>query len=400
MRILHILGERKLAPDPNLQPVSGVVRAVLEIARAQACLGHDVTIAVVASQNWQSCWQGVRLRGLKSWPFAKFQLRGKVIDLRAHLPFVMLTHQHTYDIVQGHLYYYLRFLRAGARVAHFHADPFYAGSKNEGVDLKASDMAVIRANSSLQVAISKFVAGEIEQAFCGYTNICFVPNGIDINTFGEKRDYLEVVELKKKWGIPADGIILLFAGAVVPEKGVLQLACAFQRLAVYEENLFLVIVGDNKLWGSNTDHKDAHKDYEQAVRAKLTHLATSGRVHFAGRIAAGAMPLIYHTSDIVVVPSICREGFGQVALEAIATGKPVIASRAGGLPEIIDEHVGMLVQPGDEHELERAIYKLATDADLRSRLGTQGTARAANFSWLRTARQLDSLYQSILTMAR
>jgi glycosyltransferase involved in cell wall biosynthesis len=79
-----------------------------------------------------------------------------------------------------------------------------------------------------------------------------------------------------------------------------------------------------------------------------------------------------HT-DIIVVPSIFEEPFGRVNIEAMAAGKPVIASRVGGIPEVIEDNVsGILVPNGDGDALAKAMIKLIDDAELRRRLGENG----------------------------
>jgi glycosyltransferase involved in cell wall biosynthesis len=108
------------------------------------------------------------------------------------------------------------------------------------------------------------------------------------------------------------------------------------------------------------------------------------------------MPAVYNASDAVVVPSVCREAFGLVALEALAAGRPVIASSTGGLVEIVNEHNGILVPPGDEAGLEAAMRALSGDLALRRRLGRAARQHAQQFSWGGAAGQLDAIYQDIL----
>ena len=93
------------------------------------------------------------------------------------------------------------------------------------------------------------------------------------------------------------------------------------------------------------------------------------------------MPQYYHMSDIAVVPSICNEGFGMVALEALAAGKPVIATRTGGMADFLNDDNSIQVTPGSTEELENAILKILSDAGLYFRLASHTKARIKEFCW-------------------
>jgi glycosyltransferase involved in cell wall biosynthesis len=393
--ILHILGERQLPHNPDASGVSGVVRAALELARAQVVLGHKVTVAAIGGQAWSGEWHGVQLVGLVRQPWARVCMNGRVLDLRAHLPYVQLTHRHSYDVAHGHLYSYLRFLRARRRVIHIHADPFYKGSHNEGIDMKAADFLCMARYSHAQVAVSHFVAGELERGLEGRGSVHVVPNGVDSEYFDAQRWRAAGLELRTRWGARPDHIVLLYAGAIVPEKGVIQLARAFARLAADIPGMHLALVGASALWGSELGQLGYHDDYERAVREALRVPAEAGRVHFLGKLPVAQMPAAYAASDVTVVPSVWCEAFGLVALEALASGRPVIASQTGGLVEIVNEQNGRLVPPGDEQALEAALSNLASNADLRKRLGAAARRQALQFSWEAAARQLDAIYQDI-----
>lgn len=95
-----------------------------------------------------------------------------------------------------------------------------------------------------------------------------------------------------------------------------------------------------------------------------------------------ALPQLYAQADICVVPSVCEEACGIVALEAMAAGRPVVASRIGGLQfTLLEEVTGLLFAPGDAAELAGCLARLLEDAPLRHRLGAAGRQRAARFDW-------------------
>lgn len=108
---------------------------------------------------------------------------------------------------------------------------------------------------------------------------------------------------------------------------------------------------------------------------------------------------IYDSADIFVFPTLSKdEGFGLVALEAMAHGMPVIASRVGAIPEtVIDGETGLFFDPGDFKGLSKQIERLLCDVELQSKMGAAASRWVKeNFSWDRTTNQVVSLYESII----
>jgi glycosyltransferase involved in cell wall biosynthesis len=112
----------------------------------------------------------------------------------------------------------------------------------------------------------------------------------------------------------------------------------------------------------------------QPLEGEVSALGLANRVRFAGE--RHDIPELLATADVFVLPS-RSEGLPISVLEAMAAGLPVVASRVGGVPElVVDGKTGLLVQPGDPEELAGALCRLAADRRLRHRLGARGRARA------------------------
>lgn len=163
------------------------------------------------------------------------------------------------------------------------------------------------------------------------------------------------------------GVKLLFIGRLTPIKGARVLLEALQDLAGAD----LVIAGDG----------------EERTRLEGVADRLNVRVSFVGAVDAVEKLRLLSECDVLVVPSIVMpdsraEGLPVVCLEGMALGKPVVASRVGGLPEIIvDGHNGLLFEPGDSRMLARQLARLAADEELRGRLGDCARRDAAGFAW-------------------
>ena len=122
--------------------------------------------------------------------------------------------------------------------------------------------------------------------------------------------------------------------------------------------------------------------YEDALRLIET-LTLTDDVRLVCPEATEELALLYNAATAFALPSL-YEGFGFAALEAMACGTPVVVSRSSALPEIVGE-AGILVDPSNVEELAHALSSVLEDERLRTSLRSKGLARAAQFSWRRTA---------------
>jgi glycogen(starch) synthase len=177
---------------------------------------------------------------------------------------------------------------------------------------------------------------------------------------------------------PAGPPVFLASGRVVFDKG---FDLAVDALARVPEAR-LVIAGDGA--------ERANLEQRAATRG------VADRVEFTGWVAADAMGTLVARATAVLVPS-RLEGFGLVALEAALGGRPVIAARVGGLPEVVaDGTTGILVDPGDADALAEGMVALMSNRERAARMGEQGRERALReFSATRHADDWDALYREV-----
>ena len=137
---------------------------------------------------------------------------------------------------------------------------------------------------------------------------------------------------------------------------------------------------------------------DRGVGGRLDAIAASGGAADAvvrlGAVADAPLRALYGAASALVYPS-RYEGFGLPVLEAMASGTPVIASRAASIPEVVGES-GLLLDPDDTGQWADAIMRVMNDAGLRARLRESGLARAAPFTWARTARITLDVYRRVL----
>jgi glycosyltransferase involved in cell wall biosynthesis len=182
---------------------------------------------------------------------------------------------------------------------------------------------------------------------------------------------------------PRYGPRMIFAcRQLFPRKGIRFLIEAVAQLKPRFPDLKLVLAGDG---------------FERPELMKLAdYLEIGGDVTFLGWVPNTALPPYYRAAAVSVIPSL-EEGFGIPAAEAMGCEVPVVATDAGGLPEVVEDGVtGLVVPRGDSAALATAIGRLLDDADLRRRMGTAGRERALRlFDWDRTAEQFEQLYRDL-----
>ncbi len=228
------------------------------------------------------------------------------------------------------------------------------------------------------VCPSRDTADDLLQQGIPPERIELVPNGVDAQHFRPADDGCRHA-LREELGLPPDATIALYCGRLTAAKRIDVLLEAFRGGDVH-----LVLAGDG----------DAVPDVLHAARSP----GLAGIVHHAGLLDDPA-PL-YRGADVLVSASE-QDGMSNTVLEAMASALPVVATRAGGMAELLGPGGGVLVAPGDAKALGAAVRQLAADPERRRRLGTVARRRAArHFSLGTTADRLSALYDRVLLEAR
>ncbi|HLO88685.1 MAG TPA: glycosyltransferase family 1 protein [Nostocaceae cyanobacterium] len=217
-------------------------------------------------------------------------------------------------------------------------------------------------------------------------NIDVIPCGTDIRRFGSvKRD-----EARAALGIDPDVKLVIYVGRFDSRKGIETLVRAVHQSKYYGQNLKLIIGG-----GSTPGNSDGRE--RDRIEGIIQELGMGECASLPGRLSQDVLPIYYAAADICVVPS-HYEPFGLVAIEAMASGTPVIASDVGGLQfTVVNEETGLLVPPQNVDAFSNAIDRILSNPQWRETLGKAGQRRVNNkFSWDGVASQLDDLYMQLL----
>ena len=222
------------------------------------------------------------------------------------------------------------------------------------------------------IAVSPAARRYVNNTFPGDYEI--IPNGIDFKHFSGNVSPLPQYQ---------DGKLnILFVGRLEKRKGLQYLLEAYSKLKWEIPNIRLVVVGPG-----NPD--------KESYRILSSHNLQD--VDFVGKVSYDDLPRYYASADIFCSPATGAESFGIVLLEAMAAGKPVVASDIEGFRGVMtDGEHGLLVPKKDSDALADALGKLARDPELRSKLGGQGNRTAEEYRWEVVAGRVEKYYNTCL----
>jgi glycosyltransferase involved in cell wall biosynthesis len=209
-------------------------------------------------------------------------------------------------------------------------------------------------------------------------------NGVNVNRFAKPTSEGRA-SLFDEFGISHNKKLVVAAGYFIPEKGFADLLKAAVRVREVLPDVVFIIVGDGPL--------------ERQLADQARDLKVDDIVRFAG--LRHDVDRFMSASDIVVVPSTWQEPAGLVVVEAMATSRPVIATRVGGIPEYLSEgKSGMLVEPNEPSQIADAILKILNDDSMERDMGRVGRERAENlFSMEKWVGDTMAIYATALSMA-
>lgn len=203
-----------------------------------------------------------------------------------------------------------------------------------------------------------------------------VPDGVRLEYFGRTAD-----KPRRPAEQPEEPATVLYCGRFAPEKGWADFVAAAERLITHGCSARFVLCGDG--------------NEMPRCRRDLLRRGLAGRVELLGHLDRRQVAAIMAQATVVVVPSL-HEELGGTVLEALASGRAVVATQVGGLPEVVVDHVtGLLVPPACPQRLAEAVSLLLDDPAKRARLGAMGAREVTRYDAGRLARQMLDLYKEV-----
>jgi len=391
---------------------------VRDLSKELAKLGHEVDIFT----RWQDSSQpqitqfvpGVRVIQIEAGPrgaYDKNKVYNHLDQFVAGVEALRLAEGGDYDVIHAH--YWLsglvgirlreKWLRAGRRVPvlqMFHT----LGKLKNGVAQTVQEREVdqrIRGEEEVVRQVDRLIAPTpTEKAhliwYYGASSkkVRTVPCGVDTEMF-HPMTAAERRAARRRLDVSSIARYALFVGRIEPLKGVETLLRAVHKLAETEDAVgemvkLLVVGGDVATSKAVLDAEMLRLQYLAA------DLGICDRISFVGAQPQEKLRDYYASADVVLMPS-RYESFGMVAVEAMASGTPVIASRVGGLAYTVrDGQTGYLLAHDDVNAWAEAIHRVLDSPLLRAELGQQASSHAHLYAWAQIAMRIDALYAEVL----
>ncbi len=373
--------------------VSGVVQSIRLTARALTRLGHEVIVVAPAYPSHdahQPDETGALVLRLPSvpapgqpvfriplpWRRALRPLSGRRLDVvHAHSPFLTgglarwMARRHRAPLLFTHHTLYHEY-------AHYGLLPAWALVptilRRVGAFCRAVDCVV---------APTPSIAALLPRLYGSTASVEVIPTGLELRAFREA----DPTWLRQALAIPADAPVVLHVGRLAREKNILVLMQALRHILDEMASAHAVVVGGGPFLA-------------QLHRA-ASEPPFAGRLHVVGPVPPHAVPRYMAGASLFLTAS-TTETQGLVAVEAMAAGLPVVAPRAGGLPDVVtDAQQGWLTEPAAV-PLARAALRLLADASACQDMAHRARQRAADFDVEATTRRLLALYEALRTGPR
>lgn len=239
---------------------------------------------------------------------------------------------------------------------------------------------------SMAICNSEYTRSQFINSSRFRKRIDVIYNGIDTNTF--KPDPKKRSDMREHYGFKDDDFVMGMAGRLTEEKGQLPLLKVLLPLLRENKNYKILISGDAK---TNPD-----TIYPEQIVAFINKNGLDRKIILTGFLED--MTSFYNAIDLFLFPSTWEEPFGRVLIEAMSTEKPVIASRVGGVPEVVDhEMTGYLVNPSDVDGWCKCIDTLVNDENLRNQFGENGRKKVLKkFTLEHMTSRIVSIYSEMI----
>jgi len=359
----------------DLAVPGGVNNHVHHLAERFVAMGHEVRIIAPSSRLTGLGPHAIVLGTPRSIP-AGGSVARMSMSPRLAGPVRSILAEERFDVVHVHeplvSFLPITFLRfsPAVNVGTFHA------ARDSGARLYAYTKRLLMAGFRRldgKIAVSEAAASLIARHFPGYYNI--IPNGVEVERFAAPQAPIPELD---------DGMVnILFVGRLEKRKGLRHLLRGYQIVKAKRPDTRLVVAG-------------SYDARQKSVYERLVRESGLRDVEFVGYVANDDLPRYHHSAQIFCAPNTGNESQGIVLLEAMAAGRPVVASNIEGFAGVITHGVeGLLVRPQDGEALGAALLELVNDPDRRREMGIKSSERAQHYSWDRISQQVLSYYERL-----
>ena len=254
-------------------------------------------------------------------------------------------------------------------------------TESESVQRLSVERSTARAADRIVVASAheKHLLESLYRADPGRIDI--IPCGVDLELFAP----MDQLTARRRLGLQSGERIILFVGRIEPLKGIDILINAAAQLHDDENFRVLIVGGDARA-----------ADQVEALQALAARLGIDHHISFVGAVQHEDLPAYYNAADVCVVPSY-YESFGLVAVESMACGTPVVASRVGGLATTVsDGETGYLIPWRCPEPFAERLELLLDNDDLRASFGRAGREAVERYRWANVAEAIARIYEELL----
>jgi glycosyltransferase involved in cell wall biosynthesis len=383
----------------------GTQRVALNLAREYVAMGHQVSVltynAYANTEKGLICtallkrtenYEGIRILRFKYSTFSNIRLS---FSIPLSLRLLKMLLEQKGDLVHYHGFFYLPnviLVIFACKIARkpvlltthgLHEAIFdYSISNNIFLKLFAfASMKIVLKNVNAIVALSSADSTALTRLRLSTEKIHCIPNGVDIRKF---QDHIYNDGLRRKYSIPCYGPLILCVCRISKNKGLEYLLRAGSKLAQKIGYINILIIGPS-----------VDKQYKADLLKLANNLGISSNTHFKEGVPDEDLVSFYKKANLFVLPSE-HETLPLVILEAMAAGCPLIATRVGGIPDIVaDGKTGFLVTPRSEDELFEKMLLVLSDENLRNRIQKDQAKFIVDYSWEKIAKRMIKIYQSL-----
>jgi len=346
---------------------AGTEKHIMDLSPCLLERGHDLVIGCRAVSEIERRAKAARI------PTIQLEMR-RDTEWR-QLPVFVRAMRGKFDVV--HIHHYLDYIvpAAAARLARVPAVvmtrhlPHPFGSR-------ATAFVGSRVLYDRIIAVSDFIQHVLIESGVAANRICVVKNGADPAPWQQVQEN----HIRNELPVPPDAFLVGAAGRLFSGKGFDVLVRAIGLTRERGLPVHCAIAGSG--------------DEMQNLKTLRAQLGLTDAVHLLG--FRNDVPALFAAADAVAVPSTWAEPFGYVVIEGMASGRPVIGSRIGGIPEIITPDVGYLTPAGDANAIADAIEDLVLHPDKKNAMGRSGRSRAAQFSLGTMVSNVEAVFHALL----